>query len=103
MAFRQGSELIVETDDDNCPKKNFFNKKTLSHKVNEIKNKSWVNIYDFFLKKKNNIWPRGLPLDEINSTKILISKKKLNKNFFLQQGVCEKNPTDAIYRLINKT
>ena len=43
-----------------------------------------------FFKEKNNIWPRGLPLDEINSTKILISKKKLNKNFFLQQGVFEK-------------
>ena len=103
LAFRQGSELIVETDDDNCPKENFFNKKTLSHKVNEIKNKSWINIYDFFLKKKNFIWPRGLPLDEINSTKILTSKKKFKKKFYLQQGVCEKNPdVDAIYRLINK-
>ena len=103
LAFRQESELIVETDDDNCPKKNFFYNKTLSHKVNEIKNKSWINIYDFFLKKKNSIWPRGLPLDEINSNKILTSKKKLKKNFYLQQGVCEKNPdVDAIYRLINK-
>lgn len=103
LAFKQGSNLVVETDDDNCPKINFFNKKNLLHSVREIKNKSWVNIYDIFLKKKNLIWPRGLPLDEINSNKIVISKKKIKKKFYLQQGVCEQNPdVDAIYRLINK-
>ena len=44
-----------------------------------------------------------MPLDEINSNKILTSKKKVKEKFYLQQGVCEKNPdVDAIYRLINK-
>ena len=71
--------------------------------MNEIKNKSWINIYDLLLKKKNPIWPRGLPLDEINSNKIKLSQKKIESKFYLQQGVCEKNPdVDAIYRLINK-
>ena len=102
LAIGKKAEIIVETDDDNCPKKNFFLKKKLIHNVSEIANKSWVNIYDLF-QKKNLVWPRGLPLDEISSNKIKIKFKKKNDKFYLQQGVCEKNPdVDAIYRLLNK-
>ena len=97
-------EIIVETDDDNYPKKDFFKKRYLSHKASEIKNNSWVNIYDLFLKSNNNfIWPRGLPLDEISVSKVKISKKKHTPTFFLQQGVCDLNPdVDAIYRMYKK-
>lgn len=105
LAFRKNSEIIVETDDDNCPKKNFFWQKKLEHKSQTIMNNSWINIYDLFLKnkKKGIIWPRGIPLDEIQSNKILIKQTKKKEKFFLQQGVCEKNPdVDAIYRLLNK-
>ena len=103
LAIKKGSETIVETDDDNCPKNNFFKKKVLEHNVKEIVNKSWINIYNLFLKKKKNlIWPRGLPLDEIFYKKIII-KKKIKRKFYLQQGVCEINPdVDVIYRLTNK-
>ncbi len=105
LAIKKGSEIIVETDDDNCPKKSFFFNKVLEHKTYEIKNGSWVNIYNLFLKnKKNNvIWPRGVPLDQINSSFIRINKKLKKEKFYLQQGVCEKNPdVDAIYRLLNR-
>ena len=101
-AIKNKSEIIVETDDDNFPKKNFFEKKKLVHSVKEIKNKNWINIYDLFTINKKLIWPRGLPLDCIDENKIKLSKKKKQK-FYLQQGVCENNPdVDAIYRLINK-
>tara|TARA_B100000795_G_scaffold269884_1_gene260902 strand:+ start:527 stop:937 length:411 start_codon:yes stop_codon:yes gene_type:complete len=53
LAIKNLSEIIVETDDDNCPKKNFFSKLNLVHKVKEIKNNNWVNIYNLFVKKKN--------------------------------------------------
>ena len=99
------NKIIVETDDDNFPKKKFFSKKKIIHKVNTIQNKNWINIYDLFVDKKNKgkIWPRGLPLTEINKNKIRINKKKNDQVFYLQQGVCEKNPdVDAIYRLLNK-
>lgn len=96
------SDIIVETDDDNFPKKTFFENRKLKHKVNFLRNTSWVNIYEFFLKKKEFIWPRGLPLDEFNN-KLNISKKKTYKKFFLQQNVCDKNPdVDSIYRIINQ-
>ena len=62
-------------------KKIFSKEIFISHKASEIKNNSWVNIYDLFLKSNNNfIWPRGLPLDEISVSKVKISKK--NTNFF---------------------
>ncbi len=102
ISIKNNADVIVETDDDNYPKKNFFDEKKLKHFAFEIKNKSWVNIYDLFVKKKSYLWPRGLPLDHINKNKILL-KKKILKNFYLQQGVCEKNPdVDAIYRIFNK-
>lgn len=94
---------IIETDDDNSPKKNYFKEIKLFHKVNTIKNNSWVNIYDLFIKnKKYKIWPRGYPLDELFVNKIKIDSKKKTKKFYLQQGVAEKNPdVDAIFRLVN--
>ena len=103
ISIRNQANIIVETDDDNSPKNNFFTKKSLKHSVSEIKNRSWINIYDLFLKKKDFIWPRGLPLKQINRNKIVL-RKKILRNFYLQQGVCERNPdVDAIYRLLNKS
>lgn len=102
-AYKNDTDVIVETDDDNYPYNNFFEDKKLSHKAKVIKNKNkWVNIYSAFLKKNINCWPRGLPLNEITNSKIQFKTKKRN-NFYLQQGVCEGNPdVDAIFRLINK-
>ena len=102
IAFSKKINFIVETDDDNGPKKNFFKKITLEHKVKSIKNRGWINIYDFFLQKKVKIWPRGLPLDEIQKNKIILENKLKIKKFFLQQGVADGNPdVDAIFRLLN--
>ena len=100
--MKNRAKIIIETDDDNCPKKKFFDKKKLQHSASEIKNTSWINIYNLFSKNENFIWPRGLPLNQLNSNKINLEKAKL-KNFHLQQGLCEKNPdVDAIYRIFNK-
>jgi hypothetical protein len=104
LAIKNNNEVIIETDDDNFPYDNFFSEKSLFHHAKKILNKSWVNIYDLFLHKKSNhlIWPRGLPLSDIDRYKIKLGKSEKN-SFYLQQGVCEKNPdVDAIYRLLNK-
>lgn len=103
LAIKNKTEVIIETDDDNYPKKNFFTTPKLIHKVSEIMNKNWVNIYDLFLKEKKFIWPRGLPLNFVKKNKIRLTKKKKLQKFYLQQGVCDINPdVDAIYRLINE-
>ena len=94
-------ETIIETDDDNYPKNNFFNFLSPIHNVEEVEQKNWVNIYKKFIEKNSEIWPRGLPLDKINHLP-KFKKKKVTKKFYLKQGVCEGNPdVDAIYRLIN--
>ena len=102
VSIKNGNNIIIETDDDNYPKDNFFNDIKLSKKVKEIKNAGWVNVYKKFLINNEDIWPRGLPLNEIKKTPIF-KTKKVKKNFYLQQGVCDGNPdVDAIYRIINK-
>lgn len=95
------NRIIIETDDDNFPKKTFFQNRKITHKVNFLKNENWINIYDFFIKNEF-IWPRGLPLDEFNN-KIKKSNNKVSRKFFIQQSVCDKNlDVDSIYRIINE-
>ncbi len=102
VSYKNNYETIIETDDDNYPKNNFLKFIKLEHKVNEIKQKNWVNIYSKFIKKNIEIWPRGMPLDKIDLNPNF-KAKKIKKKFFLKQGVCEGNPdVDAIYRLMNK-
>lgn len=102
ISFKNNCNNILETDDDNYPKDNFFDFINLEHYVSEIQNKNWVNIYKKFTKKKIEIWPRGLPLDKIHIVPKL-KKNRIKKKFYLKQGVCEGNPdVDAIYRIINK-
>ena len=76
----KSSQVIIETDDDNIPNKYFFDERKVEHLASSVKNNGWVNIYDFFLKKKEFIWPRGIPLDELNNKLIHTTKKKI-KNF----------------------
>ena len=43
-----------------------------------------------------------MPLNKIENSPTF-KNKKVRKNFYLKQGVCEGNPdVDAIYRIINK-
>ena len=66
ISIKDNIETIIETDDDNYPKNNFFNFLNLIHRVEEIEQKNWINIYKKFIEKNLEIWPRGLPLDKIN-------------------------------------
>ena len=105
QAIKNNSEVIVETDDDNSPLKNFFHPFSLYSESQTIhKNGDWINIYNYFVNKKNinKIWPRGLPLEKIkksNNEKII--KKRKKKNLIIQ-SLCNGNPdVDAIFRLLN--
>ena len=103
ISIKNQSDIIIETDDDNYPYKNFFSDKKRTHSAKIVKSKrKWINIYNLFYKKKIICWPRGIPLDKIHNDKIQLGNKKKSV-FILQQGVCEGNPdVDAVFRLINK-
>ena len=101
LSMKNKADIIIETDDDNYPLKNFFNKRLLTHKFSLVKNNGWINIYDIFKNDKLLIWPRGLPLNEILNKKIIKFIIK-NDKCYVQQGLCNLNPdVDAIFRLIN--
>jgi hypothetical protein len=98
IAMSQGADVIMETDDDNIPLDEFW--KEYKDEVNGtiIKDKGWVNVYEYFSDK--NIWPRGFSLEDLKN-KIPDAQEKGKYHCPIQQGLADDNPdVDAIYRLI---
>ena len=101
IAMKNKSKIIIETDDDNFPKNNFFKNLKIKKTLKEFSGSRWINILEIFRQNKQVIWPRGFPLNLINKKKKLkIKKKKIFSP--IQQRMCDGNPdVDAIYRLTN--
>ena len=99
--IKQGYGCIYETDDDNAPKENWNipsnNRKT---SVYSNLNSKWLNVYKLFTEE--NIWPRGLPLNEINfELQELKLIEERNKLYPIQQGLADIAPdVDAVWRLV---
>lgn len=105
LAIQQGSEWLIETDDDNLPSQEFFNLENEIHKdVRAIKDKGWVNFYPLF--GNDQVWPRGLPLKEVNRVRKIPSIRTigLRKNQApIFQVIANEDPdVDAIFRLTHK-
>ena len=97
IAMSKGAETIIETDDDNLPRKNFWNNRTKLATAHLIKNKGWVNIYRYFTDI--NIWPRGFALENLQN-KLPELEEQVAVECPIQQGLADDNPdVDAIYRL----
>lgn len=100
-SFKQGFKCIYETDDDNCPKPN-WNIPLLERTANIYSNSKskWLNVYSIYTNE--HIWPRGLPLNEINAevqSPVIINKK--SDNYPIQQGLADISPdVDAVWRLV---
>jgi hypothetical protein len=99
VAMRQSATVIIETDDDNIPVQKFWEERTRRQLVHLVFNAGWVNVYRYFTDA--NIWPRGLPLDKIQTTiPPLESLSQVEVDCPIQQGLADENPdVDAIYRL----
>ncbi len=99
LAIKSGSTELVETDDDNIPRAEFWDKKNREVKSFAFQNTGWVNVYHYFTK--NMIWPRGFPLEELQNKQIELSTlKNESVNCPIQQGLADENPdVDAVYRL----
>ncbi|MHB8117587.1 MAG: STELLO glycosyltransferase family protein [Methanothrix sp.] len=102
-AIKMGAKIIVDTDDDNVPKSNWgfpeFNGQFLS----SSDNLKFINIYKYFTN--NFIWPRGFPLNYINSKRSVLEETQLSKRNIaigVWQGLADRDPdVDAIYRLLD--
>jgi hypothetical protein len=96
-----GFDCIYETDDDNAPKNSWF-KPTIDRKTSVYTNlkSKWLNVYKLF--SNQNIWPRGLPLNEISSEFQSIEFSEYRyKNYPIQQGLADIAPdVDAVWRLV---
>jgi len=99
LAIKNGATQLVETDDDNIPREEFWGEKQREVKSHVFENAGWVNVYHYFTK--NIIWPRGFPLEELQSKQIdLTTLQQNNINCPIQQGLADENPdVDAVYRL----
>jgi hypothetical protein len=99
LAMREGVSVIIETDDDNLPAEGFWQERSRRQTVGQVERAGWVNVYRYFTEA--NIWPRGLPLDRIQTAiPEFESLAQAEVDCPIQQGLADENPdVDAIYRL----
>lgn len=99
IAMQRGTEELVETDDDNLPRTEFWNGHNRTVSAYDIQNQGWVNVYHYFSDKF--IWPRGLPLEELQKQLPKIETFEMKDVLCpIQQGLADENPdVDAVYRL----
>lgn len=96
-AIKQGYETIAESDDDNYPYSDWF---TVPQKKSyrTIISPEYPNVYSHFTK--NNIWPRGYPIEWLTKKNINIYKNA-PADVLVWQGLVDGDPdVDAIYRLV---
>jgi len=98
-AIAKGCEVIAETDDDNIPYDTFLGRVDRRVRGGASQRKGWDNVYTYFTSER--IWPRGFPLDLINTS--LDAEPLLEQGEFdcpVQQYLADGDPdVDAIYRL----
>ncbi len=100
LAMRDGAATIVETDDDNYPRAEFWAPRERRQTVPLVEGAGWVNVYAYF--SDTGIWPRGLPLDAIRqSVPVFDGLQQATVDCPIQQGLADEEPdVDAIYRLV---
>ena len=108
-AIKSGATRIIDTDDDNFPNIIEWNEllksefEILEHAPSE--NITFKNIYSYFSNSDIPFWPRGFPLNLINTEGSNIKSNDIKithtKNVGLWQCMVEGDPDiDAIHRLI---
>ena len=99
LAIRSGASVIIETDDDNIPSREFWSQRQRIQSAAVISDSGWVNVYQYFSNR--NIWPRGFPLEYVRSrTPDFEMLDRAEIDCPIQQGLADDNPdVDAVYRL----
>jgi hypothetical protein len=100
LAMRTRSRMLLETDDDNMPLPGFWDARKQEQRVRVLSGSGWTNVYSYF--SETNIWPRGLPLDAIQTLQPAFETlPEVESDCPIHQGLADGNPdVDAIYRLV---
>jgi hypothetical protein len=100
LAIAEGAPQILETDDDNIPRPEFFGARNRHVNVRTLSEARWINVYRYFSEVQ--IWPRGLPLEFVQQPVPDFDKLAIKHvDCPIQQGLADENPdVDAVYRLL---
>lgn len=99
-AMAAGANVIAETDDDNIPYDHFLGDVSRAVTGRKVDRPGWENVYTHFTRER--IWPRGLPLELINSSLHGPSPLSADDVFdcAIQQFLADGDPdVDAVFRL----
>lgn len=97
-AIARGATVLIETDDDNIPRPEFWQPRSALVTARVVTERVWTNVYRYF--HPGLVWPRGLPLDQVNAP---LPECGAVETVYcpIQQGLADDNPdVDAIYRLL---
>lgn len=102
-AITEGAECLYETDDDNAPTADWNPRSEILGQdcriVAPASPSRWINVYRYFTSE--NIWPRGLPLDQIRVAPPVTSPIAESRRAPIQQGLVNGSAdVDAIWRLV---
>jgi hypothetical protein len=100
-AYREGAEVIIDTDDDNIPSPGWAFP-AFSGQIDAVApGRGFVNVYSLFTDQV--IWPRGLPLSCILSPHSRVAEEQVSPvaaKVGVWQGLADGDPdVDAVYRL----
>jgi hypothetical protein len=97
-AIQAGAKVIVETDDDNHPRDQFWSPRSSTVNCRTVELDGWVNAYRYF--SSDFIYPRGLPL--VHARDLAPTPGEFEEvNCPIQQGLADNDPdVDAVYRML---
>jgi STELLO glycosyltransferases len=98
-AVAAGASIIIETDDDNLPRPEFWELRHRKIRAKRVSGGEWVNTYAYFADAP--IWPRGFPLEYLHRPTPVWDKLASDDAYCpIQQGLADENPdVDAIFRM----
>lgn len=97
-AIENGATIIYDTDDDNKPIAGLNPCAIDSTLSSLITSENCVNVYSYFGQPE--VWPRGLPLQKIATSKSFQIASPTVCKIGIEQGVVNESPdVDAIFRL----
>lgn len=99
LALQSGANIIFDLDDDCTPNANFWPARSRQQEVPVNSGDGWVNVFRYFSDAR--MWPRGLPLDEIDrNVRPFETLPVAPVDCPIQHGLTDVDPdVDAIYRL----